>query len=60
MQSLSPRCTWKDEWSYASANGNSVQGFDCNLQQTEIISVELSSTNIKLIKLYVEPYITVP
>lgn len=59
MQSLSPRCTWKDEWSHASVHGNSVQGFDCNMQQTEILSVEISSTNIRLIKLYVEPFITV-
>ena len=59
MESMMPRCRWKDAWSYASNQEDSFQGFDCDMQQTEILSVVISSTNIRLIKLYAEPYITV-
>ena len=57
MTGYMPGCTWKPEWSvFGDA---SQQGFECNMQQTEIVSVVIDSTNIKLIKMFALPLITV-
>ena len=54
-----PLCSYREDWSHVAKNQLSYKGFQCDMQQTEIISVVIDSTNIKLIKMFAEPYITV-